>query len=144
VSPNRRSWWSALPDFVRYGGIAGSVALGYLALYALLVQLGTWYLFAIMVAQVVAIVIAFPLYRSLVFGPGASLFRDFSRFMAIWSSGAVAGFIGTPALVESGLLPPLPAHVIAVAVVGALSFTGHRLISFRRSAAMGQQKEVSE
>lgn len=144
MSSNRRSFWSALPDIVRYGGIAGSVAVGYLILYALLVQAGMWYFLAIITAQTITIAIAFPLYRSLVFGPGASLSRDFARFMIIWSSGAIAGFIGTPTLVESGLLPPIPAHVIAVVVVGVLSFVGHRLFSFRRSTPENDPSESSE
>lgn len=133
-----------MPNFLRYGGIAGSVALGYLILYALLVSAGMWYFFAIITAQAVAIPIAFPLYRSLVFGPGASLLRDFSRFLLIWSSGAIAGFIGTPILVESGLLPPVPAHVIAVVVVGILSFVGHRVFSFRVPTMDDGQRRVSK
>lgn len=130
-----------MPNFLRYGLVAGSVALGYLALYALFVNVGVWYVLAITMAQAVAIPIAFSLYRSLVFGPGGSLRRDFSRFLLIWSSGAIAGFIATPILVETDLFPPVAAHVIAVGVVGVASFVSHKVFSFR-SPAKGIDHEM--
>lgn len=130
-------WWARLPRIVRYGAVAGPVSLGYLGLFALLVSSGLWYLAAIAIAQCVAVSVAFPLYRTFVFTPGASVWQDFVRFLIVWSSGAIAGFIGTPALVESELLSPVPAHIVAVVVVSMLSFAAHRLFSFRRAAGGG-------
>lgn len=134
-------WWAGLPRFVRYGAVAGPVALGYLGIFAMLVWAGLWYFAAIAIAQCIAIAVAFPLYRKFVFGPGATIGQDFVRFLVVWSSGAVAGFVGTPAFVESGLLSPVPAHVVAVIVVSVLSFVAHRLFSFRRST--GERGEAA-
>ena len=123
----RTEFWRAL----RYLVSAGSVALLYLGLLAVGLWIGWHYLFAILVAQLITIAVAFPVYRTFVFQSRGPVLKDFLRFLSVWATGAVAGVVVTPALVELAHLHPLVAQVIAVVVVSVGSFLAHRLFSFR-------------
>ena len=120
-----------LAQAIRYLVVAGSMALFYLGVFAVGLQVGWFYLIAILVAQVITILIAFPLYRALVFRSHGGLRGDFVRFLSIWLTGAIAGVVVTPLLVELVHLHPLVAQVVAVAVVSVGSFLAHRFFSFR-------------
>jgi putative flippase GtrA len=124
----RAEFW----QLMRYGATAGSVALFYLALVALGIALGWWYFFAILAAQVVTIGVAFPVYRTFVFRSHGKLAHDFVRFISVWASGAIAGIVATPVLVEFARIPPLVAQVFAIVVVSIGTFLLHRLFSFRK------------
>lgn len=118
-------------DPVRYVVVAGTTTLGYLGLMALGVRLGWHYMVAILVAQAITIACAYPAYRRWVFRSTEPMRATFPKFLTVWSSGAVAGIVATPLLVEVFGLPPVPAQVIAVVVVAVASYLGHRLFSFR-------------
>lgn len=122
---------------VRYLVVAGSVALGYLGLVAAGLLLGWHYLVAILAAQVVTIACAFPLYRTFVFRSRGSWGGDFVRFLSVWSTGAIAGVVATPFLVEVFGMHPMVAQVLAIVVVAVGSYLGHRWFSFRRSGVTG-------
>ncbi|MCA1782637.1 MAG: GtrA family protein [Dermatophilaceae bacterium] len=117
---------------VRYLIVAGTTALGYLGLVALGYKGFGWhYMVAIGVAQVITIASAFPAYRSLVFESQGRVWTDFTRFLSVWASGAVAGVIGTPFLVEVFGMDPLVGQVLAIIIVAVASYLGHRFFSFR-------------
>lgn len=116
---------------VRYLFVAGCVALGYLSILAGGLTLGWHYMLAIAVAQVITIICAFPAYRNFVFESRHSVASDFVRFLSVWSTGAIAGFLATPFLVEVAGLQPFLAQIIAIVVVAIGSYLGHRFFSFR-------------
>ncbi len=120
---------------VRYLLVAGTTSLVYLAVLAALLAIGLHYFLAILLAQVVIISCAFPAYRTLIFRSTGPWRRDLVRFLGVWSSGALAGIVATPALVELLDWHPLVAQVIAIVVVAVLSYLGHRFISFRSRTA---------
>lgn len=115
----------------RYLLIAGTTAVGYLGLVAAGLSAGLPYMLAISAAQVVTIACAFPAYRILIFRSTGRVLGDFVRFLSVWSGGMVAGFVGTPLLVEVLGMAPLPAQILAVVVVAVGSYLGHRFFSFR-------------
>lgn len=117
---------------VRYLLVAGTTSLVYLGLVAGGLALGWHYMLAILVAQVITIAGAFPAYRTLVFASRGSWRTDLLRFLSVWSSGMVAGFVATPLLVEVFGMPPLLAQVVAIVVVAVGSYLGHRFFSFRQ------------
>lgn len=111
--------------------LAGGLVTGfYLAIYALLLWLDVHYFIAILIAQVLTIAIAFPIYRRFVFGPGVSLLRDFVRFLTVWVGGAVAGLIGTPLLVELLSWNPFLGQLVAILIVTVVNFAVHRFWTF--------------
>lgn len=116
---------------VRYLVVAGTAALFYLGVLALGLWLGLHYLIAILIAQVITIACAFPAYRTFVFQSRGRVLTDFVRFLSVWVSGAIAGIVVTPLLVELLGWHPLVAQVVAIVVVSVASFLGHRFFSFR-------------
>lgn len=117
---------------VRYVIVAGITALVYLGLIAGGLALNIQYFLAIVVAQLITIVGAFPFYRRFIFESSSPIMLDFVRFITVWSSGMIAGLIVTPVLVETLRWNPLIAQVVAIAVVSVFSFLGHRYFSFRK------------
>lgn len=117
---------------IRYLVVAGFTSLGYIGLVALGLRVMGWhYMLAILAAQVVTIGCAFPAYRSLVFESRGRVWTDFVRFLSVWASGAIAGIVGTPFLVEVFGMDPLVAQVLAIVVIAVASYLGHRFFSFR-------------
>lgn len=117
---------------VRYLLVAGSTSLGYILLMALLNKAaGLHYMWAIVIAQIITICTAFWFYRGFVFRSKGSVWGDFLRFLSIWMTGAIAGIIGTPFLVEVFGLDPVFAQVLAIIIVAVFSFLGHTFFSFR-------------
>ena len=119
---------------VRYLLVAGTTSVFYLGLVAAGLGLGLHYMVAIAAAHVIAMTCAFPAYRGLVFESRGRWSSDLWRFVSVWSSGMVAGFVGTPLLVEVGGMEPFPAQVLAIAVIAVGSYLGHRFFSFRHRA----------
>lgn len=119
-------------EAMRYYLVAGLVAVGYLAVYALCLQLGIHYYLGIAIAQVITIAWAFPLYRRVVFRWEGLWWRAFPRFLSVWAGGMIAGFVGTPLLVELLGVPPFWAQAIMMVVVSLASFLLHRIFTFRR------------
>ena len=113
--------------------VAGSTTTGYVALVWLGLQLQLHYMVSILVAQVITISVAFPLYRSFVFQSTGRLRSDFARFLSVWASGAIAGVVATPFLVEAFSWDPLIAQIISIVVIAVSSYLGHRFFSFRRN-----------
>lgn len=116
---------------IRYLVVAGCTQVVYLGTFSLGLLAGWHYMIAIAVAQVVTIAAAFPAYRTIVFESSGRVWSDFVRFLGVWASGAFAGILLTPALVEIAGMPPLPAQIIAIAIVAVGSFLGHHFFSFR-------------
>jgi putative flippase GtrA len=117
---------------VRYLLVAGCTSLGYLALVAIGYQLLGWhYMVAILAAQVITICTAFWFYRGFVFQSKGTVWVDFVRFLSVWSTGAIAGIVGTPFLVEVFGMHPLVAQVLAIIIVAVGSYLGHTFFSFR-------------
>lgn len=115
---------------LRYLLAGGVITLFYLSVYGLLLWSDVHYFGAIVAAQSMTIVVAFPLYRRFVFGPGESVVGDFVRFLSVWVGGAVAGLIGTPLLVELLSWSPFLGQVIAIVVVTLANFVLHRVWTF--------------
>jgi putative flippase GtrA len=121
-----------IQQLLRYGFSAGGVAALYVLIYWLGLQLGLHYFLAILIAQIIAIAVAFPLYRAFVFASTGSLRSDFLRFLGVWMGGAIAGVVATPLLVEIFGVDPFWAQVAAILVISVASFLSHRFFTFRR------------
>ena len=118
---------------VRYLLCGSGVAALYLSTFAVLEvaapSLG--YVVWFVVAQVVAICVAFPLYRTWVFASRGSLGSDAVRFGGVWGTSLVVSAISLPLLVEVAGLDPAVAQLVAVVGCSVGSYLGHRFFSFR-------------
>lgn len=119
---------------VRYLLCGSAVALIYLGTFTgLELTAPRWgYVAWFSVAQVVAISVAFPLYRTWVFASRGSLRADALRFGGVWGTSLVLSAISLPLLVELVGLDPAVAQLLAVVCSAGWSYVGHRFVTFRQ------------
>jgi len=117
--------------FLVVGGI--NTVVGLLAFAAFLVLLGQQrYLTVLVCAHVVSVLIAFVLYRLVVFRVRGHLLADLWRFETVYLSALAVNLVLLPLLVEIAHLPVLLAQALIVVVTSVMSWLGHKNYSFRR------------
>ena len=120
--------------FLVVGGI--NTVVGLLAFAAFLVLLGQQrYLTVLVCAHVVSVLIAFVLYRFVVFRVKGHLLADLWRFETVYLSALAVNLVLLPLLVELAHLPVLLAQALIVVVTSVMSWLGHKNYSFRRRLA---------
>ncbi|HZX99770.1 MAG TPA: GtrA family protein [Dermatophilaceae bacterium] len=122
--------------FLIVGGI--NTVVGFLCFAGFLVVLGKQrYLVALVCAHVVAVLIAFVLYRFAVFRVRGHVLADLWRFETVYLSALAVNFVVLPVLVELAHLPVLLAQALIVLVTSVMSWVGHKHFSFRRPTSSG-------
>jgi len=119
--------------FLAIGAV--NTVVGFLCFAGFLVVLGQQrYLVALVCAHVVSVLVAFVLYRLVVFRVRGHLLADLWRFETVYLSALAVNFVLLPALVEIAHLPVLLAQALIVLVTSVMSWVGHKHYSFRRPA----------
>jgi putative flippase GtrA len=119
-------------------GTANTV-VGYVCFAGFLVLLGQrwsrpWgYLATLMCAHVVSVLIAFVLYRYVVFRVRGHVLADLWRFETVYLTALGVNIVLLPILVEVGRLPVLVAQGLIMLLTVVLSWLGHKNYSFRRA-----------
>jgi putative flippase GtrA len=122
--------------FLIVGGI--NTVVGFLCFAGFLVLVGKQrYLVALVCAHVVAVLIAFVLYRFVVFKVRGHVLADLWRFETVYLSALAVNFVVLPLLVEIAHLPVLLAQAMIVLVTSLMSWVGHKHYSFRRPTSSG-------
>ena len=111
--------------------------------YVLFAALTSWvfgdaplgYLLSLVVSYAVAIVLAFILYRRIVYRVTGNVVIDFVRFLGVYAVTISINLVALPVLVEVLHLPVLLAQALVVVAATIISFFGHREFSFRRPEA---------
>ena len=120
--------------FLTVGAV--NTVVGFLCFAGFLVVLGQQrYLAALVCAHVVSVLIAFVLYRFVVFRVRGHVLADLWRFETVYLSALAVNFVLLPALVEIAHLPVLLAQALIVLVTSVMSWVGHKHYSFRRPAS---------
>jgi putative flippase GtrA len=123
---------------VAFLAVAGiNTAVGYLAFAGSQMTVGQrWgYLAALPCAHVVSVLIAFVLYRFVVFRVRGHVLADLWRFETIYLSALAVNFVLLPVLVEIAHLNVYLAQALIMLVTGAMSWVGHKNYSFRRNSS---------
>lgn len=92
------------------------------------------YLVVLLVAHVVAVLVAFVVYRRGVFKVEGNLLVDLLRFESVYLVALAVNLLLLPVLVEGAGLAVIPAQGLIVFVTAGISFFGHKHFSFRRGA----------
>jgi putative flippase GtrA len=122
---------------------AVNTVVGYLFFAAFLWAVGQrwgqpWsYLTALACAHVVSVLVAFVLYRFVVFRVRGHVLADLWRFETVYLLALAVNFALLPLLVEVVNLPVLLAQALIVSVTAVMSFVGHKHYSFRRGPSSG-------
>lgn len=117
--------------FVAVG--AFNTGFGFLCFAALLWLLGQrLYLVALLGAYVISVLLAFVLYRHLVFRVSGHVLADLWRFVTVYLLAFAVNLVVLPVLVELAHLPVLLAQAMIVLITSVMSWLGHKHYSFRR------------
>ena len=120
--------------FLIVGGV--NTAVGFVCFAGFLVLLGQkLYLVALVCAYIVATLIAFVLYRFVVFRVRGHVLADLWRFETVYLSALAVNLAVLPVLVELAHLPVLLAQALIVLVTSLMSYLGHKHYSFRRTGS---------
>ncbi|MFS4507164.1 GtrA family protein [Clavibacter sp. Sh2141] len=84
----------------------------------------------------VAVLVAFVLYRHLVFRVRGHVLRDLARFVSVYVVSISLNAVSLPLLVAVGV-PRLVAQALIVVAITLISYVGHRWFSFRRPRGGG-------
>jgi putative flippase GtrA len=147
----RRLWSDQRVRFLLIGGI--NTGVGFVLFVAADLTLGRWLnsvssvaasLATLLVSHLAAAVIAFALYRRLVFRVRGSILLDFIRFESVYLIPLAVNAFVLPMLVVWGMNRIL-AQAIILVVMTAVSYLGHQYFSFRRppTRPAGRQREAS-
>jgi putative flippase GtrA len=119
--------------------IVGAIntVVGYLAFAGFQLTMGQqWgYLAALVGAHVVGVLVAFVLYRFLVFRVRGHVLADLWRFETVYLSALAVNFALLPVLVEVAHLNVYLAQALIMFVTAAMSWVGHKNYSFRRKSS---------
>ena len=86
-------------------------------------------------AHLLSVIVAFVLYRTLVFRVRGQLWRDAVRFESVYLVSLGVNWALLNLLTIGAGLDALPAQAIVVTVIAVISFFGHKHFSFRRPDA---------
>jgi putative flippase GtrA len=121
--------------FLIVGGV--NTVAGYLAFAGFQLTVGQrWGYFATLAcSHVVCVLIAFVLYRFVVFRVRGHVLSDLWRFETVYLSALAINFVLLPVLVEIAHLNVYLAQALIMFVTAAMSWVGHKHYSFRRKSS---------
>lgn len=109
--------------------------IGYLTFSILQFRFGQsiGYIGSLIISHLFVSILAFYLYRKLVFKVQGRLFLDFIRFQGVYSISLILNIVILPMFVQVVGINPYFGQALSICVVTILSFIGHKLFSFRRT-----------
>jgi putative flippase GtrA len=120
--------------FLMVGGV--NVAVGFICFVGFLALLGRdRYMITLVFSHVVAVLIAFVLYRYVVFRVRGHLLGDLWRFETVYLTALAVNLVALPLLVEVAHLPVIVSQALITLVTALMSWVGHKNFSFRRSGS---------
>ena len=120
--------------FLSVGAI--NTGVGFLCFAGFLALLGQQrYMATLVCSHVVSVLIAFVLYRFVVFRVRGHLLADLWRFETVYLTALGVNFVLLPVLVEFAQLPVLLAQALIMVVTSVMSWVGHKHYSFRRTSS---------
>jgi putative flippase GtrA len=121
--------------FLMVGGV--NTAVGFVSFVGFLLLLGQErYLVALVCAYIIATLIAFVLYRFVVFRVRGHVLADLWRFATVYISALAVNFVLLFVLVDIvHLRPVLLAQALIALVTSLISWKGHKHFSFRRTGS---------
>jgi len=122
--------------FLSIGAV--NTGVGFLCFAGFLALLGQQrYMATLVCAHIVSVLIAFVLYRYVVFRVRGHVLRDLWRFETVYLVALAVNLVLLPLLVQLGHLPVLLAQALILVVTALISWVGHKHFSFRRTEASG-------
>lgn len=114
---------------------AFNTAFGYLGFVVLVATLGhrIHYVLLLTAVHMVSVLVAFVMYRYVVFRARGQVLRDLFRFWLVYAGTFGFNLIALPFLVHLGMAV-IAAQTLLVSVIVVSTYLGHKNFSFRRPA----------
>jgi putative flippase GtrA len=120
--------------FLAVGGVNTAIGFGWFVVFHALFG-SDRYMLTLLCAHVCAVSCAFVLHRRLVFRVHGHVWLDLARFELVNLSSLAINAILLPVAVSVLHLQVIPAQLAVTAVTVVMTYTGHKLFSFRRPTA---------
>lgn len=117
--------------FLAVGGVNTAIGFGWFVLFHSIFG-SNRYMLTLLCAHVCAVLCAFVLHRRLVFRVHGHVWLDLARFELVNLSSLAINAILLPIAVSVMHLQVLPAQLVVTAFTVVISYTGHKMFSFRR------------
>jgi putative flippase GtrA len=118
--------------FLAIGGINTAVGYGTFALIQWSIGEFVGYIVSLLIAHLLTSLLAFSLYRVVVFRVHGRMVVDFLRFQVVYIVPLAANILALPLLVSVLNWNVYLAQAVIVVVSTVISFVGHKYFSFRR------------
>lgn len=102
------------------------------------------YLAVTAMANLGTALIAYPAYRTFVFGSSTGWLRGFAKFYTVYLVGLVCSLLGMPLLIEVLGVPVLLAQAIMIATVPFVSYLLHRFWTFADNPRTSKMRETPQ
>jgi len=120
--------------FIAVGGLNTAIGLGWFVLFHAVFG-SRQYMLTLLCAHVGAVLCAFVLHRRLVFRVHGHVWLDLGRFELVNLTSLAINAILLPIAVSVMHLQVIPAQLAVTAVTVVMTYTGHKMFSFRRPKA---------
>lgn len=120
---------------------AFNTGFGYLTFAAIILLLpDLHYTFALLLAHVVGVLVAYVVYRRAVFGVTGGFLRDLPKFWSVYLAGLAMSLLLLPVFVGVLGIPVLLAPWLVVCVTAVFSYLGTKHYAFRRGPRHAQPR----
>ncbi|HEY0695362.1 MAG TPA: GtrA family protein [Kribbella sp.] len=156
IPPNRRGTAISVSDLgaralgdhrIRYLIVGAGTNVVYFGLFWLgwrLLEGALPYLAVTAMANLGTALIAYPAYRTFVFGSSTGWLRGFAKFYTVYLVGLVCSLLGMPLLIEVLGVPVLLAQAIMIATVPLVSYLLHRFWTFADNPRTSKMRETPQ
>lgn len=118
--------------FLLVGGVNTAAGVAWFVGLQLLLGDAVTYHGVLVLAYLANVLLAFVMYRRLVFRVRGHVLRDLARFVVVNSSSFVVNLTVMTVAVSGLHLPPIPSQLVITPVLAVAVFIGYRDFSFRR------------
>jgi putative flippase GtrA len=144
ISAIRRAWEKEQLRFLAIGGINTGVGYGLFVVIQLSIGKTVTYMGALVLSHVLASILAYALYRKIVFKVTGNLWLDFLRFQLVYAGSFGANLILLPTLVSGLGWNPFIGQACSVVLIAISSYVGHKWFTFRRTPEKLSSLEETE
>lgn len=126
-------WNNEQIRFLAVGGINTGVGYGLFVIFQLSLGERITYMGSLILSHIFASVLAYALYRKVVFKVRGNLWLDFMRFQLVYAGSFGANLALLPLLVSGLSWNPFTGQAVSVVLIAICSYVGHKWFSFKRT-----------
>ena len=133
LSNIKKFWSNEQVRFLAIGGINTGVGYGLFVFFEICFGQRISYMGSLIFSHLFASVLAYALYRKVVFKVIGNLWLDFMRFQLVYAGSFGANLVLLPVLVSGLSWNPFAGQAVSIVLIAICSYVGHKWFSFKRT-----------